>query len=474
MSQKISLVNNTIIYTIGNLGSKILSFLLLPYFSYYLSISELGQYDLIITCLNLFLPVVSFQISDALYRWLLEANGNHEEEAKVLKNGIVAVLFFNILFQVVIFILSWLMSDTYITKYILEFSLLIASSSLLLVCQQSVRGLMDTRSYSASGLLNSLSVLVLSLLFLRIDPFSDNISNILFASIISNFLATLLLVISILYRYKNFKINTKIDRPLVKSMIIYSFPLILNSLSWWFINGSSRFIILNFLDVDSNGIFAVASKLPALITIINSIFILAWQDLAISSDDENNNYGKLFQGYFIFNISLALVLIASSSILTRLLFDEKFYEAWKYSPLLYLAASFSSLSAFIGASYLKVKKTRGILITSLISAAVNIILTILLIPAIGLYAPSLGAFVSFTVMYLVRKRETNTILELSIRYKGIFILMALCLLFFVLLLLENLYINTILIIVSMLIFMYCNKEIIMSISKVIPIKRKDG
>lgn len=50
-----ALLTGTIIYAIGNLGTKILTFLIVPLYTYYINTSDMGDYDLLITRL-LFTP----------------------------------------------------------------------------------------------------------------------------------------------------------------------------------------------------------------------------------------------------------------------------------------------------------------------------------------------------------------------------------------------------------------------------------
>ena len=50
----------SIIYFIGGVMSKIVSFLLLPLYTSYLSPAQFGQYDLAYTFINLIVPIVFF------------------------------------------------------------------------------------------------------------------------------------------------------------------------------------------------------------------------------------------------------------------------------------------------------------------------------------------------------------------------------------------------------------------------------
>src|SRR4051812_6767695 len=91
MSQSRRLVESTIIYTIGNLGSKILAFLLIPLYTYYLTKAQLGYFDLVVVTVTLFVPFVTLQLSDSIYRWLLEGESDHDLHSRVITNSLFAV-----------------------------------------------------------------------------------------------------------------------------------------------------------------------------------------------------------------------------------------------------------------------------------------------------------------------------------------------------------------------------------------------
>ena len=61
----------TITYAIGNFGTKILSFFIVPLYTYYIAPSEMGDYDLLMTTVSLLSPLLTMKISDATYRWII-------------------------------------------------------------------------------------------------------------------------------------------------------------------------------------------------------------------------------------------------------------------------------------------------------------------------------------------------------------------------------------------------------------------
>lgn len=69
----IDLIRNIGIFTIANFTSRILSFLILPLYTYYLSTEEFGTIDLVSTLIQLAFPFFSLAITDAAMRFGLSA-----------------------------------------------------------------------------------------------------------------------------------------------------------------------------------------------------------------------------------------------------------------------------------------------------------------------------------------------------------------------------------------------------------------
>ena len=67
--QYAELVKNTGILTIANFSSKILGFLLVPFYTSILSTEEYGITDLIFSTVQLIVPIFTMNVSDAVLRF---------------------------------------------------------------------------------------------------------------------------------------------------------------------------------------------------------------------------------------------------------------------------------------------------------------------------------------------------------------------------------------------------------------------
>ena len=70
----------TIIYFIGNFGSKLLSFFLLPIYTAWLDPAAFGKVDLILNIVPLIGPIFTLQTTESIFRFLFDCKT--EEEIK--------------------------------------------------------------------------------------------------------------------------------------------------------------------------------------------------------------------------------------------------------------------------------------------------------------------------------------------------------------------------------------------------------
>ena len=79
-----NLVTNSLVFTIANLGSKVISFIMVPLYTYVLTKEEYGTVDLMTTFNSLLIPVLFLCASDAVLRYCMDKRYNSKE---VLSNS---------------------------------------------------------------------------------------------------------------------------------------------------------------------------------------------------------------------------------------------------------------------------------------------------------------------------------------------------------------------------------------------------
>lgn len=406
------LINNVIIFSLGNLGSKLLTFLLVPLYTYYLSQEEYGVADLVITTVSMLLPVVSLTMYESVIRFVMNKSLSRES---VMVNALsLSMLGYGIF----LLFSPLLMYFNVLEGNLLFLYLLLLVQMLNQVFAQYTRGIGQSRVFAFNGIITTFFTGTLNVLFLV--KFNWELKGYFLSYILAYAVSTLFLLI-VAKPLENFSFK-HLDKKVIKEFLNYSVPLIPNNLMWWLINSSSRYFINWFVGVGANGLFAVSSKLPAIINIISQVFSQAWQISVFEEYDKNKNTDFYS---VVLDIYLSFLLIATSGIvlivkpLFSTVFSLEYALAWQPVPFLVLGTVFSSMSSFLGTAYTATKKTEGVFKTSIYGGVISLILNLVFIPRLGIVGAGLSSMISFLLLFIIRFFDTRTILFLKVDWKKI-------------------------------------------------------
>lgn len=397
MSKGKDLAKNTAIVSIGKICTQLITFLLLPVYTAVLSNEEYGVVDLLNTLTSLLLPIVTLQIEQGIFRYLIDCRENNEKQIKLITTIIRFMIIQSIVCIVIFLCVSPFIHNEY--KYFLMANLLmgIFSSLLLQIC----RGLGDNATYAIGSFITGAFTVVLNVIF--IVAFRWGAYGMLGATAISNFICS----VYIFFKRKIYKyIKPKqFDKKILKEIIKYSVPLIPNMISWWIVSASDRTIISAVIGIAQNGIYSAANKFSGVFTTLYSVFNLTWTESAsinINSEDRDEFFSKILDFVIRFFGCLCLGTIAVMPFVFNILINEKFAEAYYQIPILILGSVFNILVSFVGSIYVAKKLTKEIAKTSIISAVINIFVNIALIKSIGLYAASISTVIAYALMFIYR------------------------------------------------------------------------
>lgn len=397
------LLGNSAIFAVGNFGSKIINIIFVPIYTYALTTQEYGQIDLLTTTVSLFLPIVTLSLYEAVLRFIMDKDSN---ENRILSTSAIVISTISLSILAIGIIAR-------LDKLFFYFIILLILQAYQSIFSQFLRGIGKIKIYAFNGILMTL-VTVLSNILLLIY-FKFGIDGYMLSLILANCISIIYLFI--LGNLKKFLSIKNFNISLLKKMLVYSAPLIPNMIMWWLINSSTRYFILYYIGASANGIYAVANKIPALISTLTTIFAQAWQLSAIEefdAEDKSTFYSNTFSFYYqILFVSASLVFSILKPVLGGFL-QKSYYVSWQIAPILVLAVLYSSFSSFLGTNYIAAKKTRGVFISSVIGALCSIILNLLLIPLLGLLGASLASMFSFFVMWTIRFYDTKKYIETKI------------------------------------------------------------
>jgi O-antigen/teichoic acid export membrane protein len=459
-----NLIYNTIIYSIANLLSKIINFLMLPLYTYYLTISELGRFDLVINTITLLIPIITLHISEATYRYLVEED-NVKEKKKIITNAFIGLMTNIIIGYIFIFIVFRFYFSSIKALEIFLLFILSFSNILFTFSQQIVRGLKENKKFAFSGIINSLLLALMNVIFLVMLKLGYK--GLLISNIISYILGSIYLhSTTSIIKYFNFKY---IDFKIYRFLISYSIPLIPNLLSWWVINFSDRLLISYYLGLKENGIYAIANRFSTILFFMTMVFNLAWQESAILSfkdKDKDEYYTEVFNKYSKFLLSVVLLLLPTIAFIIRFLLDDSYIRALDVVPLLLYSVVFSSFSSFYGTAFQSSKNTKEAVFSSLGAGIVNILLNILFLPKIGVIGAGISTLFAFCFMWLIRIYQTRKYFNIKINIKEITYLIAINLIFIIIFYsYQTIYMEFTLFTCSFIIFFYFNRYMVNKFQK---------
>ena len=84
------LAKNTIIFTLGNLGTKLIQFFLVPLYTNVLSTADYGVVDLVTTIGMVLAPILLLNINDGVMRFALDKGADFN---KIMSIGLAAFIF---------------------------------------------------------------------------------------------------------------------------------------------------------------------------------------------------------------------------------------------------------------------------------------------------------------------------------------------------------------------------------------------
>ncbi len=400
------LAKNTMLISIGVLTSKLIVFLMVRFYTGYLTPAEYGDADLISQTANLLFPVVSLGITDGVFRYAINSTTDRN---RVFSSGILVILLGSLVLLLCSPLLDLLIGEKLDVTAVILYTV---SACIHSVCSQFARGLGNTRIFAVQGIVNTFSVVVLNILFLAV--LGLGIDGYVYSIVISDLICAIYISLrEKLWRYITFKV----DRGLIKRMLRYSIPLIPTAIFWWITSVSDRYMINWMVDSTANGIYTMACKLPTAIVLLSGAFSDAWQYSAVSErkDGEADEYKTFFsdswlsfQGILFFGCSF-VIAIAKPGI--RLLATEEYFSAYAYVPLLCCAMVFSSFSTFMGSSFLVYKKSRLSFVTSMFGAVANVVMNLILIPKYEIYGAAAATFASYFIVFVIRALMSKRLVD---------------------------------------------------------------
>ena len=344
-----TLLNNTFLISIGTFGSKLLSFFMVRFYTGVLTPTDYGTADLIVQTANLLFPLISMGITESVFRFALNDPIGRKN---VFSVGTAAISAGALVLTAVSPFLSGIPSFGETMWLVALYTIASCYHSL---CAQFIRAQGKTALFAGQGVLNTALVIGMNILFLAV--FQWGITGYICSIVFADLLCSLYLVWKEkLWRYITFHP----ERQAFRLMLRYSVPLIPTTVFWWITSVSDRYMITAFLGSDANGLYAVACKIPTLISLVSGIFLEAWHFSAISEAGKARGEQARFFSQ-IWSAFLAVMFLAGSVIIAFSQWEIRLLIPSDMADMGVQGAAIATMLSYLVVFLLRAKNARALI-----------------------------------------------------------------------------------------------------------------
>lgn len=397
-----ALFKNTGIIAIGQISTKVISFLLLPLYTALLTQEDYGIVDLLTTYSGLILVIIGLQMNQAIFRFLVTSREDEEKKTSVISTVLTASVVLCVLYTLLFAAVIPFVSVSY--KWYLLIHVIV---SLYLHTMSGIaRGLGRNGDFAVGNFISASLIIILNVVFIAILHLSVN--AMLWAYVIGPVVGGAYIMFRCrVLRWYSPKATTKEE---LKTVLQYSLPLVPNELSWSIIHASDRMVISAFLSVAVNGLIAVAAKFSTIYTAIFSVFNASWTEQIVLHyrDKGGVEYiNDMFSKMITFFASLAIGIVACMPFAFPIFVNEQFSESYGVIPFYMIAVFFNAVVGLLSPIYLIENETKQIAISTGVAALVNLGTDIAMVNFIGMYAAPVSSILAYLTISIWRIIDIN-------------------------------------------------------------------
>jgi O-antigen/teichoic acid export membrane protein len=397
------LAGQTAIYGIPSVLGRVLTYLLMPLYTYVFHSPEYGTVSVFYAYTSFLMVVLTYGMETTFFRF----NEQEKEKEKVLSTGMISLIFSSVIFLIFVLFFSgkiayWIDYPKH-PEYVRWFAWILALDALSAIPFAHLRAINRPIRFAWVKMTNITVNICLNLFFLLFCPFiishhPDGFSGHLITKIyrpnwgieyifISNLIASGITLFMLIPEIS--AVRWRIHPDLWKKMLFYAFPLLFAGMAG-IINETFDRLLLRYLlpkDIAESqvGIYSACYKISILMTIFIQAYKYAAEPFFFAQAKEKDAkevYAKIMD-YFIIIVSLIFLgtmLYLDDFILPMLVRKKEYWEGRGVIPVLMMANLFLGVYYNLSIWYKLTGKTSWGAWLSLVGAVITLILNFWWIP----------------------------------------------------------------------------------------------
>ncbi len=388
-------------FSLGPIIGAILSFIIIPIITLFISPEEYGKASMFSVCLSILQMVLYLGQDQAYVKKYYEI----EDKPRLLTNAVSGSLLALVFLEVVILFfrkrISVFLFDS--EEYIhCVYAMMIILPAYVVEQFALVNVRMNQQGMKYSALTVGLKLVTLCTTVLLLALWERSFQAVVWGTVLADVFLALLLICM---EGKRLKVSPSLfDPALAKQLLCYGLPLVPASIISWVLSGMDKVMLRFMCDYSVLGIYSIAAKVMSVLSIVQSCFTLFWIPVAHQWNKENVEKGMFVKVGRIVTLIMSIVFLGILLVkeLVFLIFPAEYKEAAYIFPFLLLQPIMYSISEVTVMGIYFKEKTSFSLGISAVAAASNLILNWFLIPVWGAVGAAVATGLSYLVFFWLR------------------------------------------------------------------------
>ncbi|MBD3402456.1 oligosaccharide flippase family protein [candidate division GN15 bacterium] len=415
------------IYGLANILDRLVSFIMIPVYTRFLTPADYGVLELIYMTSSVIAMVIGMRIEAAVSRFYFDYDESDQAgRNKVISSGFLGYGGLAALLVVALLPLSStfarvILDSPEFSSYFVVALITIAVGLIIPIGNAYFRVRMQSKMFLFFRVSNTILTLGLNIYFVVFAKWG--VYGILVATLISHSLLGAVMLLLILSRT-----GLKVDFRLVWEMVKFGLPLIPSNIAAYAVHSSDRYFIKEYVTMSAAGLYSLGYKIGGLVNqFVTAPFNLVWTPRrfeTFSREDSERIYARIFTYFVTLALFVGLMISVLSKEIIKIMATEPFWPAYKVVPIIVLAYIIFSFHYHFNIGILMEKKTKYLAYVNVSNGVLNIGLNFALIPTIGIWGAAIATVLCFIFKVSLTYYYSNRFFPIRVEWFRVAILFA--------------------------------------------------
>ena len=396
------------IYALGAIAQAGLSFLLVPFYTRFLSQADYGRLEILQAFLKILLFLIPLGLPSAILK-CYHRDAKSRDERKVLTSTAFFFVLFSGILQTLILLFFLHPLSQFLLKTDLNLLLFLTIATALFAASLELflaflRAEERSRFYTLIFLLRFILTLGITIYLVVILQWG------IAGALIGNMFSQILTLLFFLPYLKNY-VRIKISWTALGRLLSFGIAILPASIAMWVMDLSDRYFLNHFSNLAEVGIYSLGYRVGFILEFCLVIpFQLAWPSFSFRIAKQQNHrqiYARVLTYFFLAGILISLFLSLFAPEIVRILAPSDYAAAASIVPFVSLAYVFYGLHFVLAPGIHLSGKTKYYPLIIIFPAVLNIFLNYYLIPFYGMYGAAIATLISFTFLLFLAYFVSN-------------------------------------------------------------------